>query len=103
MLLTLSSDYICLIPQIHQLLEVMVFSRLKSSKASETLLPGQISYLKKRDEYGEEDLRSVDMNDGCFDHLVLILSIATQDARVEALIVRLCQVIHITVLNHSHS
>lgn len=81
----------------------MMFSRLKSSKASETLLPGQISYLKKHTEYDEEDLLSVDMNDGCFDHLVLILSIDYQDARAEALIVRLCQVIYITVLNHHHS
>ena len=81
----------------------MVFSRLKSSKASETLLPGQISYLKKRAEYDEEDLLSVDLNDGCFDHLVLILSTDTQNARAEALIVRLCKVLHVTVLNHCHS
>ena len=81
----------------------MVFSRLKSSKASETLLPGQISYLKKRAEYDEEDLRSVDLNDGCFDHLVMILSTNTEDARAEALIVRFCQILHVTVLNHCHS
>ena len=82
----------------------MVFSRLKSSKASVKLLPGQISYLKKLTEYDEEDLLSVDMNDGCFDHLVLILSIDTQEARAEALIVRkLYQVFHITVLNHYYS
>ena len=81
----------------------MVFSRLKSSKASETLLPGQISYLKKRNEYDEEELLRVDLNDGCFDHLVLILSIDTQDARAEVLIVRLCQILRVTVLNHNHS
>ena len=81
----------------------MVFSRLKSSKANETLLPGQISYLKKRAEYDEEDLLSVDLNDGCFDHLVMILSTNIEDARAEALIVRLCQVLHVTVLNHYHS
>ena len=80
-----------------------MFSRLKSSKASKTLLPGQISYLKKRSEYDEEDLLSVDMHDGCFDHLVLILSTDTQEARAEALIVRLCHVILDTVLNHCHS
>lgn len=80
-----------------------MFSRLKSFKTSKMLLPGQISYLKKRDEYDEEDLRSVYMNDGCFDHLVLILSTDTQDARAEALIVSLYHVIYITELNHHHS
>ena len=67
----------------------MIFSRLKSLKARETLLPGQISYLKKRAEYDEEDLLRVDLSDGCFDHLVVILSIDTHNAQAEVLIVRL--------------
>lgn len=67
----------------------MIFSRHKSSRATETLLPGQISYLKKRAECDEEDLLRVDISEGCFGHLVLILSIDILDAQAEALIVRL--------------
>lgn len=67
----------------------MIFSRHKSSRATETLLPGQISYLKKRAECNDEDLLRVDIDEGCFGHLVLILSIDILDAQAEALIVRL--------------
>ena len=67
----------------------MIFSRHKSSGATETLLPGQISYLKKRAECSEEDLLRVDIDEGCFGHLVLILSMDLLDAQAEALIVRL--------------
>lgn len=77
--------------------EVMIFSRHKSSKATETLQPGQISYLKKRAECNEEDLLRVDISEGCFGHLVLILSIDILDAQAEVLIVRLPKIprIHI--------
>ena len=61
----------------------------KSPKATETLLPGQISYLKKRADCDEEDLSTVDISDGCFDHLVLILSTDAINAQAEALIVSL--------------
>lgn len=61
----------------------------KSPKATDTLLPGQISYLKKRAYCNDEDLSSVDLSDGCFDHLVIILSTDTRNAQAEALIVSL--------------
>ena len=53
----------------------------------ETLLPGQVSYLKKRTECNEKDLLRANISDGCFDHLVLILTTDTRKAQVEALIV----------------
>ena len=65
----------------------MLFSRSESYRATETPLPGKIAYLKKRAECDEEDLYGTDISDGCFDHLVLILSIDTQSMRAEALIV----------------
>ncbi len=83
-----------------------MFSRHKKSRASETLLPGQMSYLKKRAEYNDQDLLRVDLSDGCFDHLVLILSIDTQEAQVEALIVSHCQILENYIFvgtNHSCS
>lgn len=61
----------------------------KSPKATETLLPGQISYLKKRADCDEEDLSKLYLSDGCFDHLVLICSTDTRNAQAEALIVSL--------------
>ena len=63
--------------------------RRKSPKATEALLPGQISYLKKRADCNEEELSKVDLSDGCFDHLVLILSTDTRTAQAQALIVSL--------------
>ena len=62
------------------------------------LLPGQISYLKKQSECDEGDLLKVDLEDGCFDHLILILSIDTQNAQVEALIVSLFHKLRIHIL-----
>lgn len=76
----------------------MIFSQHKSSRATETLLPGQISYLKKRAECNEEDLLRVDMDEGCFGHLVLILSIDILDAQAEALIVRLPKTLRIQIV-----
>lgn len=70
----------------------MNFLRRKSPKATEALLPGQISYLKKRADCNEEDLSRVDLSDGCFDHLVLILSTDPRTAQTEALIVSLSQI-----------
>lgn len=64
----------------------MISPRRKSSRATERLLPGQISYLKKRAECNKEELLSANISDGCFDHLVLILSTNTRKARAEALI-----------------
>ena len=61
----------------------------KSPMATETLLPGQISYLKKREYCDEEDLSRVHISDGCFDHLVLIISTDTRNALAEVLIVSL--------------
>ena len=83
----------------------MLSSRHKSYRATETLLPGQIAYLKKRAECDEEDIDRTDISDGCFDHLVLILSIDTQNARAEALIVMLPQmrILRITEPNCYHS
>ena len=72
--------------------------RRKSPKATEALLPGQISYLKKRADCKEEDLSRVDLSDGCFDHLVLILSIDTRTTQAEALIVSLSQRLKIRFL-----
>ena len=68
----------------------MIFSRHKSSRVVETLLPGQISYLKNKRDCLEEDVQKVDLDDGCYDHLVVILSTDTQSAQVEALIVSPC-------------
>lgn len=65
----------------------MISPRRKSSRATERLLPGQISYLKKQAECNKEELLSANISDGCFDHLVLILSTNTRKARAEALIV----------------
>lgn len=65
----------------------MISPRRKPSRASERLLPGQISYLKKRAECNEEELLRTNISNGCFDHLVLILSTDTREAQAEALIV----------------
>ena len=65
----------------------MISPRRKPSRASERLLPGQISYLKKRAECNEEELSRANISNGCFDHLVLILSTDTREAQAEALIV----------------
>ena len=73
----------------------MVFSQLKSSRVTQKLLPGQIFYLKKRAECDEEDLLNVDISDGCFDHLVLILSTDTPNLQSEALIVKLSQILRL--------
>ena len=59
----------------------------KPSRAIETLLPGQVSYLKKRAQCSEKDILRASISDGCFDHLVLILSTDTRKAQVEVLIV----------------
>ena len=66
---------------------MMTSIQRKPSRAIETLLPGQVSYLKKRAECSEEDILRANMNDGCFGHLVLILSTDTRKAQVEAFIV----------------
>ena len=59
----------------------------RQSRAIEMLLPGQISYLKKRIECSEWDLLRTNIRDGCFDHLILILSTDTRKRQVEAVIV----------------
>ena len=67
--------------------QIMIpFSR-NSSSATERLHPGQIFYLKKRAECNEEEVLAVNVSDGCFDHLVLILSTDDHKAQAEALIV----------------
>ena len=67
----------------------MMSSRRKPSTFTDRLLPGQISYLKKRAECNEEELLRANISDGCFDHLVLILSTDPRVALAEALIVSL--------------
>ena len=69
------------------LIYAMTSVHRKQSRAIERLLPGQISYLKNRTECSERDLLRTNISDGCFDHLVLILSTDTRKAQVEALIV----------------
>ena len=65
----------------------MTSFRRKQSRAIERLLPGQVAYLKNREECSESDLLRTNIREGCFDHLVLILSTDTRKAQVEALIV----------------
>ena len=59
----------------------------RQSRAIEKLLPGQVSFLKNRVECSDSDLLRADIRDGCFGHLVLILSTDTRKAQIEALIV----------------
>lgn len=77
----------------------MMSPRRKSFRDTETLLPGQISYLKKRAECNEEELSRANISDGCFGHLVLILSMNKRKAQAEALIVSLFQLPRIQTIH----
>lgn len=76
----------------------MISPLRKSSRATEGLLPGQISYLKKRAECDEVELLRTNISDGCFGHLVLIISTDSRKAQSEALIVSLFQTLKVQTL-----